>query len=275
MSLIKFNDVSFSYTDEENTNIVFDHFTAELPEGFVSLTGPNGSGKSTFLLLASGRIRPQSGTVYLNDRDIVSLDEEEKNLEASVIYQNMEFESEEKVSELLKTVYLNGNYKGKHAGIKNEAADIYDEVISVFELNSILKHGLKEISKGEIQRTLLAFSILYGSKSVFMDEPLFAMEQYQKENALEYLNLYCKKTNVSIYISMHELDLTKKYAPTVMLFYPNRDISLGTPEEVLTDEDLEKAYGIPASLLKNKESMTRESLIQTADAVLKVQQNSK
>lgn len=275
MSLIKFNDVSFSYTDDENTNLVFDHFTAELPEGFVSLTGPNGSGKSTFLLLASGRIIPQNGSVELNNKKIAELDENQKNLEASVIYQNMEFESEDKVEELLKTVYESGNYKGSHPAIKDSNADLYDEVISVFELSSVLNHGLKEISKGEIQRTLLAFSILYGSKTVFMDEPLFAMEEYQKEKALSYLRDFCKKTNVSIYISMHELDLTKKYAQTVLLFYPNRDISMGTPQEVLTDEDLEKAYGFPASLLKNKESMTRESLIQTSDAILKVQQNSK
>ncbi|MCR5218718.1 ABC transporter ATP-binding protein [Treponema sp.] len=275
MSLIKFNDVSFSYIDDENTKLVFDHFTAELPEGFVSLTGPNGSGKSTFLLLASGRIIPQNGFVELNGKKIAALDETEKNLEASVIYQNMEFESEDKVEELLKTVYKNGNYKGSHTGIKDSSQNLYDEVISVFELTNVLKHGLKEISKGEIQRTLLAFSILYGSRSIFMDEPLFAMEAYQKEAALEYLSLYCKKNNISIYISMHELDLTKKYAQTVMLFYPNRDISMGSPEEVLTDEDLEKAYGFPANLLKNKEDMTRESLIQTSDAILKVQQNSK
>ena len=63
---------------------------------------------------------------------------------------------------------------------------------------------------------------------------------------------------------MHELDLSKKYADQVLLFYPNRDMSLGTPEEVLTDEDLEKAYEIPAALLKKKEDMTRKQLQEEA-----------
>ena len=64
---------------------------------------------------------------------------------------------------------------------------------------------------------------------------------------------------------MHELDLTKKYADQVLLFYPNRDMSLGTPEEVLTNEDLEKAYGIPVVMLKDKENLTRDQLKAVAD----------
>ena len=66
MNIITFNNVHFSYPPvegdvDENGNqiqspVVFDHFSAELPSGFVSLVGPNGSGKSTFMLLASGRI---------------------------------------------------------------------------------------------------------------------------------------------------------------------------------------------------------------------------
>lgn len=284
-NFIEFNDISFTYpavegdVDAEGKQIVpspvFDHFTGALPGGFVSLIGPNGCGKSTFMLLASGRLLPQNGKVSLFGKDIASLPEGEKNLLASVIYQNMEFESEEKVSQLLSYVYANGALKGKAAGILNEKEDLLSEVINQFELSPVLNHGLKEISKGEIQRVLLAFSLLYGSASIFMDEPLFAMEQKQKESALAYLKDFSKKTKTTIYISMHELDLTRKYAESVLLFYPNRDMSFGTPEEVMTPEDLEKAYGVPAAMLKNQEDMTREELEQAAEAVLRVQKTTK
>ena len=130
-----------------------------------------------------------------------------------------------------------------------------------------MNHGLTKLSKGEIQRTLLAFSLLYGSKSVFMDEPLFAMEEPQKNSSLEYLRLFCEKTLTPVYISMHELDLSRRYAENVMLFFPNRDINFGSPEEILVDEDLEKAYGFPAGMLKNKEDMTREQLLQISEAL--------
>lgn len=275
-NFINFNNVTFAYSavegdlDSDGKQIipapVFEHFTAQLPGGFTSLIGPNGSGKSTFLMLASGRLVPQEGSIHLFGKQIPLLNEEQKNLLASVIYQNMEFETEEKVEQLLKFVYENGSLKAKASAIKN-GGDLYDEVVSVFELKNVMNHGLTKLSKGEIQRTLLAFSLLYGSKSIFMDEPLFAMEEPQKNSSLEYLRLFCEKTSVPIYISMHELDLSRRYAQNVMLFFPNRDITFGSPDEILVDEDLEKAYGFPASMLKNKEDMTREQLLQISDAL--------
>ena len=240
---------------------VFEHFSANLPKGFVSFVGQNGCGKTTLMLLASGRLQPSSGSVSLMGKNPAGLDEEQKNLLASVIYQNMEFETEDKVSELLSFVYQNGALKGRAGAIReNGAADLLDEVIEVFELKNVMEHPLTKLSKGEIQRVLLAFGILYGSKSLFMDEPLFALENYQKENALTYLREFVHKTKSSVYISMHELDLTKKYADTVLLFYPNRDMALGTPEEVLTRDEVEKAYGVPYAMLKDHESLSREYL---------------
>lgn len=283
MNYIEFNDVSFTYPavegdlDAEGKQIipqpVFDHFSGRIPAGFTSLVGPNGCGKTTFMMLASGRLIPQNGKCYLFGEDIASLSEEKKNLVASVIYQNMEFESDDKVSELLTFVYQNGALKGKAQGLHTN--DLLSEVIEVFELKNVLNHGLTEISKGEIQRVLLAFSLLYGSASIFMDEPLFAMENRQKEAALAYLKEFSAKTGTSIYISMHELDLTRKYADNVLLFYPNRDMAYGTPEEVMTTEDLEKAYGVPAAMLKNGEDMTREELQQSADAISQIQKTAK
>ncbi len=282
---IEFSDVSFTYPAQEGDldadgkqivpSPVFDHFTGALPGGFVSLIGPNGCGKSTFMLLASGRLHPQSGKVSLYKKDIAALPQEEKNLLASVIYQNMEFESDDKVKTLLAYVYSHGALDGKAKGILDSKKDLLSELIDHFELSLILEHGLKELSKGEIQRVLLAFSMLYGSASIFMDEPLFAMEERQKESALQYLKAFSKETKTTIYISMHELDLTRKYADNVLLFYPNRDMDFGSPEEVMTNEDLEKAYGVPVSMLKNQEDMTREVLGQTAQAVLRVQKNTK
>ena len=97
----------------------------------------------------------------------------------------------------------------------------------------------------------------------------------QKVSALEYIKDFCAATGTSVFISMHELDLTRRFAEKVILFYPNRDMDYGTPDEVLTDESLEKAYGVPAAMLKDKETFTREELIQTGEAILKIQQVEK
>ncbi len=260
MNFIEFNDVSFTYPADEGEVLppVYDHFTGNIPGGFTSVIGPNGCGKSTFMLLASGRIQPSNGKIYLLGQEINKLSEEKKNLLASVIYQNMEFESEDKVEQLLSFVYQNGALKANAKGIKG--SDLFAEVVDTFELSSVMKHGLTQISKGENQRVLLAFSLLYGSASVFMDEPLFAMEDMQKKTALEYLRAYSMETKTPMFISMHELDLTRMFAEKVLLIHPDRNMSYGTVEEVMTNDELEKAYGIPASMLKHNETLTREEL---------------
>ena len=59
---------------------------------------------------------------------------------------------------------------------------------------------------------------------------------------------------------MHELDLTRMFAEKVLLIHPDRTMSYGTVEEVMTNDELEKAYGIPAAMLKHNETLTREEL---------------
>ena len=139
MSFLKFQDVNFSYpplegdVDEDGKQIVppivFDHFSAELPAGFVSLVGPNGSGKSTFMLLAAGRILPVEGKVELFGKDTRTLSQEERDERASYIYQNMELETEDECGALLQFVYKNGLLGGAGRGIRNSENDFLDDFV--------------------------------------------------------------------------------------------------------------------------------------------------
>lgn len=259
-----FHQVTFQYPESEQP--IFSQFSAVLPGGFVSLVGPNGAGKSTLMLLAAGRLLPQEGTISLLGRDTrLFADEAERNAYASFIYQNLEFETEEPLGALLEQVYTGGFH-----ALKGES--FYREVLSVFELSGLLKRPLARLSKGEMQRTLLAFSALYGSRSLFMDEPVFAMEDRQKEAALDFFRSYQKSTGLTLYVSLHELDLTKKYAETVLLFKKDRSIDVGSPAELLTPPHLEAAYGVPAALLKQKEYLDRKKLEEEADLLSSIKQ---
>ena len=234
-----------------------------MPGGFVSLVGPNASGKSTFMLLAAGRILPQQGTVYLLGRNTLELTGEERSQLASFIYQNMEFDTKDTVAQLVQQVYTNGCFQGCCQPVALESTDhkdLLEQVKWVLELDELGEKPLSTLSKGQMQRVILGFSLLYGSKSIFMDEPLFAVENKQKHRILDYIRKYCEDFGITVYISMHELELSRMYPHKVLLFYPNRDMDFGTPQEVLVPDALEKAYGVPAAMLKDAESLTRRSL---------------
>ncbi len=275
-SLLRFTDVSFTWPEIEaapSGNIqkpIFDAFTANIPGGFISLMGPNGSGKTTFMLLAGGRILPTRGKIELIGQNTRSLCdpamtsemEHKRNLVCSFLYQNMEFEEQNEdssmIGNLLEFVYVNGGHRSKEE-------QFLKDVTKTFELEQLLSRKLDALSKGEIQRVLLSFAALYGSQVIMMDEPVFAMEQYQKEKALEFFKDLHTRTGVSVLVSLHELSLTRKYADQVMLFYPDRRIDLGTCGEVLTNEALEDAYGVPAAMLYDSENLTRKAMLELSE----------
>ena len=206
------------------------------------------------MLLSSGLLLPESGQVFINGVNTLELEDENKRqLYSSFVYQNMEFETEENIITLLQYVYKNGCSQNKND-------TIIDELIKVFELNNILNKKTQEISKGEMQRVIMAFSLLYGTKIIFMDEPVFALENYQKHNILSYLYNYAKKNGITIIYSVHELELSEKYSDNLLIFYKNKNPKIGKTSTFFTKENIEDAYESPMSMLKHRESFYREGL---------------
>ena len=249
---IEFKNVTFSYDSEKP---VFTNLSVELPGGVTSLVGQNGTGKSTFMLLSGGRLMPQSGSVLLAGRDTAALgNEKERNQLASFVYQNMEFETEETVKELLTLVFQNGLHSP-------DEKYLVDELINEFELESVLTRSVQNTSKGEMQKINIAFSLLYGSRILFMDEPVFALEDHWKDRVLKYLKGYAHKMSISLYYSIHELDLSRKFSDNGILFFKDGSIACGPAEKLFQRENVEDAYQVPMELLYKRERLFRDHLI--------------
>ncbi len=251
---IVFDEVTFRYPDGDED--IFTGLSLSLPRGIVSLVGQNGTGKSTLLLLASGRLLPTSGKVLIRGRDTRELaDEGERQKLVSFIYQNMEFDTEESIGALLAFVYANGLRAHGHE-------DLVADLVEVFELQAVLGRRTQEVSKGELQRTILAFSLLYGSPLIAMDEPIFALESHQKQKAMDYLTGRARQEEMSLYYSVHELDISRKYSDFILLFSREAAPRLGKTSEIFTRETIEKAYEVPFDMLKKREELYRKYLVE-------------
>ncbi len=250
---IRLDRVSFSYP--ESSDFVFRELTIGLPGGVVSLVGQNGSGKSTLLLLAGAVLLPTEGKVYIQGIDTEALrDEQPRHRYVSFIYQNMEFETEEPIGDLLIQVYEGGFHENKSEAFMRT-------LIDVFELQAFLNRKTQELSKGELQRTILAFSLLYGSRLVMMDEPIFALEDYQKERVMEFLCTHARQSGLTIYYSVHELDISQRYSDYVLLFGTDSEPRIGLTEEIFTRRQIEETYEVPYDMLKRREALYRKRLM--------------
>lgn len=281
-SAVSFEKVSFFYpkqdievvddsieavTNPDEITQVFSRVSAELPSGMMSLVGQNGIGKSTLLLLASGRIFPHEGRVSIlgtDSREFVDagLDPElemERNRLVSFVYQNMEFESEAPVRELMEFVYENGFYDDR-------PPEFLDDLIRELELSNTLHLKTQQLAKGELQRAIIAFSLLYGSRMIMMDEPVFALEEPQKDRVFGFLLEYSHSRSVPIYYSAHNLELTEKYSDYMLLFSRTGDFKVGPTSELFTRDEIEAAYQAPLASLYKRDSLYRDVLLRSSGA---------
>ncbi len=280
--MIEFKNVSFFYPPPETSidpdaglgtaenaaverpeavQAVFADLTIDLPSGVASVVGENGIGKSTLMLLAGARLFPAEGTILINGLDTkrfadAAIDpevEEERNRLVSFVYQNLEFETKEPIGTLMEIIVDNGNLEFDTTGL---ITDLRREL----ELDGFLGRKTQELSKGQLQRAIIAFSLLYGSNIVMMDEPVFALEEPQKDRALGFLHDYATGNGVDLYYSVHNLDLSRKYADQSVLIGKDKTILFGPADEVLTREHVEAAYQVPFDTLYRRDSLYRELL---------------
>ncbi len=252
MSVIRFDNVSYRYPDDEN--FVIENLSLEIPSGITAIIGQNGTGKSTTLLLAAGVVTAEIGEVSIlekNTKEFTSFEERQQLV--SFIFQNMEFESEDSVIDLLNQVYENGFLAGT-------CKNLVKELVDTLELKPILARKTQEISKGELQRVIIAFSLLYGSKILIMDEPIFAMEEYQKERVMKFLTEYVNKNKLSLIYTEHKLDICQRYSENLIVFYKDKKPIIGATKKLFTEATLEEAYNSPYAMLKQKETLYRDIL---------------
>ena len=271
---VRLQGVSFYYSDSQD--LVFYRLSLDLPPGVTTLVGQNGTGKSTLLLLAAGILLPVEGTVLLQGVDTRTLrDERKRQRYVSFVYQNMEFETQQPVGELLEYVYAHG-FLAEDTAAEDTAAedtaaedtaaaagrhDLVRELIEVCELEPVRSRRLQELSKGEMQRAIIAFSILYGSKILMLDEPIFALEDHQKHRIMDFLLRHVHARGMSLFYSVHELDLSQRYSDYLLLFDKEGTPRLGPTEELFTRENIESAYQVPFVMLKSREQLYRRHLL--------------
>lgn len=274
---IEFEDLSFFYLyqdapsdiseiQEQDINFIFRHLDMKIPQGVTSLIGENGVGKSTLLLLAGARLFPPRGRVRIMGADSAPFREvrqdpdleEERNRLVSFVYQNMEFDTEDALGDLLAQVIQAGRQEGaSEAGL--------EELVKALELQDELARPSHALAKGPMQRALIAMALLYGSKVILMDEPVFALEDDRKARVMGFVRDYAHARGSSVIFSAHDLELSREYSDHMIILKkaPNPGepaYFLGPTKEICTREHIEEAYRVPFDTLHRKEHLYREML---------------
>jgi len=216
----------------------------------VMLVGPNGSGKSTILQLLAGFLRPAGGSVSLDGVDPRRMPWRARAKKIAFMSQDIHPGLDFTVRE---TVMLGRNPHLSVFGTPGPEDDAaVAAAIADMELGDVADRPVNRLSGGERQRTMMAAVLAQHAECLLLDEPTSALDVRHALKLAEYLRRL--RRGCGILMVTHDLGLALRCADRVLLIRSGEEVASGAVAEVMTPENLERAYGCRAELLTGEHS---------------------
>jgi len=214
------NDVSFNVSQGE----------------IVGLLGPNGAGKTTSFYMIVGLIKPNEGTIYLDDEDITS-DAMYRRAQKGIGYLAQEasvfrkLTVEDNILSILEMTKMS----------KEERYEKLEELITEFSLHKVRKNRGDLLSGGERRRTEIARALAASPNFILLDEPFAGVDPIAVEE-IQTIVAKLKNKNIGILITDHNVQETLSITDRAYLLFEGKILESGTPEVLAANEMVRKVY---------------------------------
>ena len=209
----------------------------EVSQGeIVGLLGPNGAGKTTSFYMIVGLIKPNNGSIFLNNKEITKLPmykRAQKGIgylaqEASVF---RKLSVEDNILSVLQMTNLG----------KAEQKEKMESLLEEFGLEHIRRNRGDLLSGGERRRTEIARALATDPKFVLLDEPFAGVDPVAVED-IQKIVAHLKKKNIGILITDHNVQETLAITDKTYLMFEGNILKAGTPKELSEDKIVRKVY---------------------------------
>lgn len=262
--MLKIENLKKSFHSElGSVKEVFKGLNFKLNDGdFVSIIGSNGAGKSTLLNIIMGNIAPDSGNIYIGDRDITRLEKHRRNAFISKVYQNPTLGTAPSM-----TVFENlsmADNKGKKfnltLGLNKKRKDIYRGLLAELGLGieNQLDTEVGLLSGGQRQCLALIMATLNNPEVLLLDEHTAALDPKTSELIMEKTQKVVEKNKIPTLMITHNLADAIKYGNRLIMLHQGRivlDIE-GDNKKALTPERLLEAFHENHASMRDDELFT-------------------
>ena len=189
--MIRFQDVFYAY---EKTNPVLQGINLEITPGLTLCVGPNGCGKSTFLKMAAGVEKPDSGHVFVKNFDLWT---EEVSARKNLAYlpEQPDLTPYASIREIVDLV----------CRLRKEPLKKGREALKFFGLEKLSERTVRELSMGQRRRAVFAACLVGSSQYILLDEPLEGMDLRVQKRIIEWITLRLKE-GVCMIVASHSIE---------------------------------------------------------------------
>ena len=231
--ILKANNLIKSYSGKSVVNDV----SLNLKQGeIVGLLGPNGAGKTTSFYMIVGLIKPNSGSIYLDDKEITSFPMYKRAqngigylAQESSVFRKMSVE--DNIHSVLEMTNLS----------KKEQIKKVELLLDEFGLQAIRKSRGDLLSGGERRRTEIARALATNPSFILLDEPFAGVDPLAVEDIQKIVRDLTKR-NIGILITDHNVQETLAITDRTYLMFEGSILKDGKPEELANDELVRKVY---------------------------------
>lgn len=216
------------------------------------LIGPNGAGKTTFFNLLTGVYKPTSGTIKLNDENIVGKSPSQicktgiaRTFQNIRLFKNMtvldnvkaSFHNEVQYSLLSSFLHLPSFSKSEK--IMDEKAL---EILEVFELDVCSDELAANLPYGAQRKLEIARALATKPKLLLLDEPAAGMNPHETAELMDTIQLIRDRFHITILLIEHDMKLVSGICEQILVLNFGTKLANGAPEEVLNNPEVITAY---------------------------------
>lgn len=201
---------------------------------FYGIVGPNGAGKTTTLSMVTGLLRPDAGTVHINDIDVWK-DPRAAKRATGVLPDRLRLFDRLTGSELL---YYSGSLRGlDHATVLDRSADL----ATAFGLEDALDRLVADYSAGMTKKIALACAMIHSPRLLVLDEPFESVDPVSAANLTDILERYVAGGG-TVLLSSHSMDLIERVCDSAAIIVGGRVLASGPLDEVRQGQTLEDRF---------------------------------
>lgn len=211
---LRMEAVAFAYDDRSS---IFTDLNVEIVSGVTLLSGENGAGKTTLLKLAAGVEKPDAGRVLVNGADLWRQEVAARS-DLAFLPQEPDVTPFATIREVLRLV----------CRLRSQPAEQVDEVLAETDLEAEADLSIRELSRGQRRRVLLAAAWIGTPRTAILDEPLDAMDEGWRGRIHEWLEELRKNGGLAL-VATHEAGSLAELADRLLVLRDGEIRELDSP----------------------------------------------